>query len=806
MQLQQRLKENGTTSLLAHSVLQYNGWVGESLCNRFRYPKIMGGCDKNMMQPKIMRWSALLCAAVFSLFLCGPVATAPAATTYYVDFEGGDDGASGTSPGQAFRHAPGDPQAGGAVAEVELQPGDTVIFRGGVVYRGRLVVSQSGEPGRLITIDGNTDGTFGEGRAILDGSEPITGWRRCTSPEDAGGNPDWDGIFYADIPGPVDWRNINLTAADRRMPVAQDPKPSDPFFQNRTVDFYSVDRRVASSFPGRIFFEEGSRGNRQTPLIGLLAGSPTVVEPIEGGAFSVELDESVTITAVGLQSMPQVHVREFEVLGDGERLLRAELPPDDSSLQRFDLPEPVTVRKLTYRLLSTQDGVTQRWTRLRRAAAFTPDGENVLGQPIHMIIEDEDVLTATDPHAYDGMTVGFHGGNNVVIYREVEKFDPGTHRLYIGFYGGRLYPQTRYALFNSARLIERPGEFSVTPLDGGDAWRVHLRPDRLEDGLPEGVGYAAQTQGIMLRDASHVVVRGLTVRRQGGDRASGIMVHGGDGVRIEDCEVTLVGGIGIQSLGAVELVVENCDVHHCSGRGIFHRNGRGISTLDCHLRRNGSTGLGHYNIDGGVCGGNVLYGHLGTHANGLTFYLGCRDMVIERNEVWGGNNSLTIQEAENIVIRNNILDGGGRSVPVGIWTATPFRNVRFLNNTIVNAPEDSNWEAGVFSNNRGPEDLVFRNNIIDGLSGNLPALYEHNLYTRWGPNQQDRELAEGERYEPDLERIFVDPANRDFRLRPDSPAVGAGLELEEVQDDFSGNARPHGQSPDMGAFQYRDEE
>jgi len=63
------------------------------------------------------RWTLSACAlTAFSLFLCGPAATARAATTYYVDFEGGDDAAAGTSPEQAFRRAPGDPQAEGELA------------------------------------------------------------------------------------------------------------------------------------------------------------------------------------------------------------------------------------------------------------------------------------------------------------------------------------------------------------------------------------------------------------------------------------------------------------------------------------------------------------------------------------------------------------------------------------------------------------------------------------------------------------------------------------------------------------------
>ena len=90
-------------------------------------------------------------------------------TTYYVDFVSGNDGNAGTSPSLAWKHAPGDPSARGVPANSTLRPGDTVDFRGGVVYNGTIALEFSGLPGRPITYEGNSEGTFGTGRAIVDG-------------------------------------------------------------------------------------------------------------------------------------------------------------------------------------------------------------------------------------------------------------------------------------------------------------------------------------------------------------------------------------------------------------------------------------------------------------------------------------------------------------------------------------------------------------------------------------------------------------------------------------------------------------
>ena len=101
---------------------------------------------------------------------------------YFVDFDNGNDANSGTSPGSPWKHAPGDDNATGA-ANIILQPGDTVVFKGGVVYSGtstqrgdRRVVApnNSGTSVSPITlISGHMlSSPWGTGRAVIDGGGP----------------------------------------------------------------------------------------------------------------------------------------------------------------------------------------------------------------------------------------------------------------------------------------------------------------------------------------------------------------------------------------------------------------------------------------------------------------------------------------------------------------------------------------------------------------------------------------------------------------------------------------------------------
>jgi len=160
--------------------------------------------------------------------------------TFLVDFEGGRDGADGRSVRSAFKHSPGDPAAEGKAKSAALKPGDTVLFKGGVVYRGNVKAAWSGAEGGPIVFDGNTAGKFGRGRAIVDGSEPLGGWRPCKSADDCGGNPNWKKIFWTEAPDGATPLNANLYQGQRMLWVAQDPNPAEPHYQDKRSDFRPI--------------------------------------------------------------------------------------------------------------------------------------------------------------------------------------------------------------------------------------------------------------------------------------------------------------------------------------------------------------------------------------------------------------------------------------------------------------------------------------------------------------------------------------------------------------------------------------
>ena len=163
---------------------------------------------------------------------------------YYVDFAEGIDSNNGLSPRMPFKHSPGDVNARAAAASVKLQPGDRVVFKGGVHYRGTVVVSASGVAGKAIIFDGNVSGTFGSGQAIIDGSEILSGWAKCD------GN--YASLYCATLPADIVGDDLNLYQGDRKALVAQSPQPSD-YYRRDNIDEYFT---VASTNVGAEFISD----------------------------------------------------------------------------------------------------------------------------------------------------------------------------------------------------------------------------------------------------------------------------------------------------------------------------------------------------------------------------------------------------------------------------------------------------------------------------------------------------------------------------------------------------------------------
>lgn len=160
----------------------------------------------------------------------------------------------------------------------------------------------------------------------------------------------------------------------------------------------------------------------------------------------------------------------------------------------------------------------------------------------------------------------------------------------------------------------------------------------------------------------------------------------------------------------------------------------------------------------------------------------------------------------------------------------PCTNYRVEHNTVVrtlaHARADSEDVVFWSHEHRGANaDIVFRNNIFVVDPARVEPVFargkfttSHNLYYRTDhdriPPQANtaayhRHYLGGGAHLGDGDRIgdplFRDPTAGDFRLRPGSPAVDAGLDLGH-EHDFEGRRRMLGTAPDLGAIEFDPEE
>jgi len=91
---------------------------------------------------------------VLAFFICtvfAPIGVCDEGVTYYVDATGGDDANSGTSPESAWKTI-------FKVSNYHFNPGDSILFKRGEVWRERLVITNSGAPNNPISY-----GAYGNG-------------------------------------------------------------------------------------------------------------------------------------------------------------------------------------------------------------------------------------------------------------------------------------------------------------------------------------------------------------------------------------------------------------------------------------------------------------------------------------------------------------------------------------------------------------------------------------------------------------------------------------------------------------------
>ncbi len=450
-------------------------------------------------------------------------------------------------------------------------------------------------------------------------------------------------------------------------------------------------------------------------------------------------------------------------------------------------------------------------------------------------ITDPDFFNQADAHYWDDSYLLIWTNPNLVVTRKILSYSPADGRVTfedLGEYA--IYPDGRnqsYALFNSPHAIDQAGEYfiSTTP-DSSNRLKLLLRPRSNVN--PDGrITYSARNWGIDIGSHSNITIEGFSVIKH-----SGSGLHDGIGIGtvsasyLENYNIIIrnnyiahnrkgdtrgYGGIYLENTYNT-LVQDNQLIDNPRNAGIFLSGGARVNVKGNTIDRAGATSLRFYAIEHGIIDGNIIRRSNGSHANGITIYIGSSDILVVNNRVEDCNSPVTFQDSGNLWFINNVVDAGGRDSNVNEWGDTghgPWERgiISFLNNTLVRNSRNASLN---FGNASAENRYISINNIIDGGGAAGTISRSNNLYTGLAWDQGERygwALSSGEMLQENLEMIFVNPSASDFRLAPGSPAVNAGTDITQYlpvevfpEFDFTRDINGYVRTGwDIGAFDYR---
>ncbi|MFH1115836.1 MAG: right-handed parallel beta-helix repeat-containing protein [Pseudomonadota bacterium] len=328
-------------------------------------------------------------------------------------------------------------------------------------------------------------------------------------------------------------------------------------------------------------------------------------------------------------------------------------------------------------------------------------------------------------------------------------------------------------------------------------------------------------------DNSHWELDGLTVRYNG---AEGVF-HCLDDWRVHDCLFTRNGCHGCQLNGARIRFVNNI----CSENewfGVNHDGGCGLligpdeTAHSCVVTGNLLKDNGDPNGYG--CGvylegrsyGNLIEGNtiVGGTASGVAFFGSShnrvfnnviRDVALQRDWQWAAafvvDHSFEgppTQSVANVVAHNTV--NGCRS-PVAVDVPKTAIGADGLNRFV------NNIFSGCLTLGRLPHDpvITMEGNVLHSCPGRNAGAMESIRTRLEGARGVLPAFPGGPGTGQDIRMVtdpgFVAPEKGDFRLRPDSPLIHAGIPFADVVRDASGRRRAIGKPPDVGAYEYGDD-
>ncbi len=320
-------------------------------------------------------------------------------------------------------------------------------------------------------------------------------------------------------------------------------------------------------------------------------------------------------------------------------------------------------------------------------------------------------------------------------------------------------------------------------------------------------GSGGERDAFFITEANYIILEGLTIQHA---TRAGLRISWSHHVSVRRCLFADNGRWGIFTDFSDYTLIEDCESYGARlEHGIYISNSSDYPIIRRNrLHHNYACGL-HMN-------GDISMGGDGIISHGL---VECN--MIYANGVAGGS-AINMDGVTDTIVRNNLLyDNHASGISVfQIDGGSGSQNNRLLNNTII-MPADGRWAINI-PETSDTGNKVFNNILFSyhpwrgGILIAEPHLAgfesDYNIVvSRFSVDGGDSVIGldawralgyDRHSIIATPEQLFVNPAARDYHLKPGSPAIDAGIALPDVTSDLDGRPRPWGPAFDIGAYEW----
>jgi len=364
-------------------------------------------------------------------------------------------------------------------------------------------------------------------------------------------------------------------------------------------------------------------------------------------------------------------------------------------------------------------------------------------------ITDATFFTQSDAHYWDGSSIAIWYNPNEVVVHPILTFNPATHT--VTFADTNIYTDraTKYAIYNSPFALTSAGYYYTNPTANGDgSHTVYVWPTNPAN-LTSNITISTKKFGIDTNSRSYITVKGFIQQKVtasafyegigigacagNSNTTNGIIIQ--DNIVRHNYQTTSGGRGGIFCESYNNCLVDNNTVQEViNSRGIFLSICDSATVTNNIIYKSGSTSLGMYTVTNSTVMWNDIQRIAGTHANGITTYLGCNNVLIAWNKIAGSTMPITFQNSGGIYYYRNLIDMQGTDgVGVSDWGKSEGQTyvsgpIWFINNTLVRSVVHGALKIA----EDAADTYVSRGNIIDGgnwsYDGVTTVDKDYNLY------------------------------------------------------------------------------